>query len=58
MDMPVNDVSYVLQLVMIRQLAVFGVKKLILFDNGETAMQNLRLELEDNYKDLDFVPVN
>jgi len=42
---------------LVRQLAVFGVKKLILFDNGETAMHNLRLELEDNYKDLDFVPV-
>ena len=40
-----------------RQLARVGVRKLILFDNAETPMHNLRLELEDNYKDLKFVPV-
>ena len=40
-----------------RQLAEFGVKRLILFDNAETPMHNLRLELEDRHKDLDFVPV-
>ena len=40
-----------------RQLAKVGVKKLILFDNAETPMHNLRLELEDKYKDLNFVPV-
>ena len=40
-----------------RQLARVGVKKLILFDNAETPMHNLRLELEDKYKDLNFVPV-
>jgi len=40
-----------------RQLAKIGVKKLILFDNAETPMHNLRLELEDKYKDLNFVPV-
>jgi len=40
-----------------RQLARVGVKKLILFDNAETPMHNLRLELEDNFKDLKFVPV-
>ena len=42
---------------LVRQLATFGVKKLILFDNGETPMHNLRLELEDKFKGLDFVPV-
>ena len=42
---------------LVRQLASFGVKQLVLFDNGETAMHNLRLELEDKFKDLDFVPV-
>lgn len=42
---------------LVRQLAGFGIKKLVLFDNGETAMHNLRLELEDKYKQLDFVPV-
>ena len=41
-----------------RQLAGFGVNKLILFDNAETPMHNLRLELGGGkYKDLDFVPV-
>lgn len=42
---------------LVRQLATFGVKKLVLYDNGETAMHNLRLELEDKFKDLDFVPI-
>lgn len=40
-----------------RQLAAFGVKKLILFDNAETPMHNLRLELEEEYKNLSFVPI-
>ena len=40
-----------------RQLAGFGVNKLILFDNAETPMHNLRLEFEERFKGLDFVPV-
>ncbi len=40
-----------------RQLATFGVKKLVLFDNAETPMHNLRLELEERYPELNFVPV-
>ncbi len=40
-----------------RQLAGFGVKQLVLYDNAETPMHNLRLELEDTYKELDFIPV-
>ena len=40
-----------------RQLASFGPKKLVLFDNAETPMHNLRLELEERFKGLDFVPV-
>lgn len=40
-----------------RQLAGLGVKKLILYDNSETPMHNLRLELEEVYPELDFVPV-
>lgn len=40
-----------------RQLATFGVKRLILFDNAETPMHNIRLELEERYPELDFVPV-
>lgn len=39
-----------------RQLASFGVKRLILFDNAETPLHNIRLELEHKYPDLDFVP--
>lgn len=42
---------------LVRQLATFGVQKIILYDNGETVLHNLRLELEDKYSDLDFVPV-
>lgn len=40
-----------------RQLATFGVKQLILFDNAETPLHNIRLELEDKYPDLNFAPV-
>ena len=40
-----------------RQLARIGVKKLVLFDNAETPMHNLRLELEDKFPSLNFVPV-
>ena len=40
-----------------RQLAGFGVKKLILFDNAETPMHNIRLELEEKFPSLTFVPV-
>lgn len=40
-----------------RQLATFGINKLILFDNGETPMHNLRLELEEKFPELNFVPV-
>ena len=40
-----------------RQLATFGLKKLVLFDNGETPMHNLRLELEEKFPDLQFVPI-
>lgn len=40
-----------------RQLASFQPAKLILFDNAETSMHNLRLELEERYKNLDFIPV-
>ena len=40
-----------------RQLATFGVKELILFDNAETPMHNLRLELEEKFPELSFLPV-
>lgn len=40
-----------------RQLASFGPKQLILYDNGETPMHSLRLELEERFPELSFVPV-
>ena len=40
-----------------RQLVNFNVKRLILFDNAETPMHQFRLELEERFPDLDFVPV-
>ena len=40
-----------------RQLATFGVKHLVLFDNAETPMHNIRLELEDRFPDLSFTPL-
>ena len=40
-----------------RQIAGFGVERLILFDNAETPMHNLRLELEERFPYLSFVPV-
>lgn len=40
-----------------RQLATFGIKELVLFDNSETPMHNIRLELEDRFPNLKFIPV-
>ena len=40
-----------------RQLARIGVKKLILYDNAETPMHNLRLEFDDKFPQLNYVPV-
>ena len=40
-----------------RQLATFGIKELILFDNAETPMHNLRLELEEKLPELKFIPI-
>ena len=40
-----------------RQIASFGVRELILFDNGETPTHELRLELQDKLPELRFVPV-
>ena len=40
-----------------RQLANIGVSKLVLLDNAETPLHNLRLELADSFPQLDFVPV-
>jgi FlaA1/EpsC-like NDP-sugar epimerase len=40
-----------------RQLAHFNIQQLVLFDSGETPMHNLRLELEENFPQLSFVPI-
>ena len=40
-----------------RQIATFGVERLILFDSAETPMHNIRLELEARFPELEFVPV-
>lgn len=40
-----------------RQLCTFGLKQLILFDSAETPMHNIRLELEEQFPDVEFVPV-
>ena len=40
-----------------RQLASFGPKQLVLYDNGETPMHSLRLELEERFPELSFVPI-
>lgn len=40
-----------------RQLARLGVRKLVMFDNAETPLHNIRLEFEDKFKWVDFTPV-
>lgn len=40
-----------------RQLAMLGVGELIMFDNAETPLHNVRLEFEDKWPDLKFTPV-
>ena len=40
-----------------RQLASFGIGELILFDNAETPMHSIRLELEERFPDLKFRPI-
>ena len=40
-----------------RQLGKFAIERLICYDMGETPMHNLRLELEEKYPYLDFMPV-
>lgn len=40
-----------------RQLCTFGLKQLVLFDCAETPMHNIRLELEEKFPDVQYVPV-
>lgn len=39
-----------------RQIATFGVKHLVLYDNAETPMHEIRLELEKSFPELRFTP--
>lgn len=40
-----------------RQLATFGIKKLVFYDNAETPMHNLRLEFDEKFPDVEYVPI-
>jgi FlaA1/EpsC-like NDP-sugar epimerase len=40
-----------------RQLATFGIRELVMFDNAETPLHNVRLEFEEKYPGLKFTPV-
>ncbi len=40
-----------------RQLSTFGIERLVMFDNAETPMHNIRLELEERFPALDIVPI-
>lgn len=40
-----------------RQLARLGARKIVMFDNAETPLHNLRLEFEDRFKWVETVPV-
>lgn len=40
-----------------RQLCTFGLKQLVLFDSAETPMHNIRLELEEKYPEMKFIPL-
>lgn len=40
-----------------RQLCTFGLKELVLFDSAETPMHNIRLELQDKFPHVKFIPM-
>ena len=40
-----------------RQLATLGVARIVAFDNSETPVHNLRLEMENTYPNVPFVPI-
>jgi FlaA1/EpsC-like NDP-sugar epimerase len=40
-----------------RQLATFGIKELVMFDNAETPLHNVRVEFENEFPHLKFYPV-
>ena len=40
-----------------RQLATFGIKELIMYDNAETPMHNLRLEFDEKFPEVNYTPI-
>ena len=40
-----------------RQLATFGIKELLMYDNAETPMHNLRLEFDERFPDVKYTPI-
>lgn len=40
-----------------RQLAGFGIKELVMYDNSETPMHNLRLEFDERFPDVKYIPI-
>ena len=40
-----------------RQLATFGIKRLVMYDNAETPMHNLRLEFDEKFPAVEYVPI-
>lgn len=40
-----------------RQLATFGIKELIMYDNAETPMHNLRLEFDEKFPGVKYTPI-
>jgi len=42
---------------LVRQIAVFRPAKVILFDSAETPLHNLKLELEEDFPKLKFIPI-
>lgn len=42
---------------LVKQVAALGVKKLVLLDNAETPLHNIRLFLEKNYPQLELAPI-
>ena len=40
-----------------RQLAGFGIKRLVMYDNAETPMHNLRLEFDEKFPGVEYVPI-
>ena len=40
-----------------RQLATFGIKRLVMYDNAETPMHNLRLEFDEKFAGVEYVPI-